>query len=143
MIIDKYDLIEWAQQLISEANKGEAKLVEARQKVAKRSRTIELQSTRANQQKMMNVLIVQREQLRFAEKNQHLYLMKLKELKSYFQRHWFRTETFIEENEITNKASFSKFVNRSIRQENHAHFKAYDEHRKKLLEGNEQNVQKV
>ena len=126
MKIDKYDMLDWIASLNQENLLNKEKLRQASSTLAKRFNQVETLSTRQRQQEVMNILVRQRTTLQLTEKSNRIYLEKLKELKSLSQRYWFTADKFFEENKITDKASFVSFVNRSIRAENPAHFKAFD-----------------
>lgn len=132
MEIRSYDLIDWVNEFLRQAEQEKIKIRTASSKLSKRFKMIENLLSREAQQQALNKLILPRDTIRFAEKNNLLYVTKLNSLKQQFGRYYFNPQKFVTENEIMDKASFMQFVIKSTRVENAAHFKAYNEHQKKL-----------
>lgn len=131
-VVDKYTVIDWLDEFIASIGVTRNNLKAAGIVLSKRWSKVEHLLGRDLQQRTLNQLVEQRITIRLRERTQHLYLLACHQIRKDLHSRRFNGARWIQENQITSKASLKEYLKKLVMSENVEHFKEYNSHLKKI-----------
>ena len=133
--IDRFDVIQWANELLDSNDTFKEKLRQVGVQLARRKAGVEGLLTRDLQQRVLNKVTEQRIGLRLNEKTARLQDEACKEVRKNMRHIRYNSEQWIADNQIVSKDSLKQYIRKTIRNAHPEHFKELDAYAVKLRKG--------
>ena len=130
--IDRFDVIQWANELLDSNDTFKEKLRQVGVQLARRKAGVEGLLTRDLQQRVLNKVTEQRIGLRLNEKTARLQDEACKEVRKNMSRGRYNSEQWIADNQIVSKDALKEYIRKTIRNAHPEHFKELDAYAVKL-----------
>ena len=130
--IDRFDVIQWANELLDNNDTFKEKLRQVGIQLAQRKAGVEGLLARDLQQRVLNKVTEQRIGLRLNEKTARLQDEACKEVRKNMSRGRYNSEQWIADNQIVSKDALKEYIRKTIRNAHPEHFKELDAYAVKL-----------
>ena len=130
--IDRFDVIQWANELLDNNDTFKEKLRQVGIQLAQRKAGVEGLLARDLQQRVLNKVTEQRIGLRLNEKTARFQDEACKEVRKNMSRGRYNSEQWIADNQIVSKDALKEYIRKTIRNAHPEHFKELDAYAVKL-----------